>query len=107
MHYLQPDGAFPPVSSAAKDGLLAIGGNLTTARLLTAYKNGIFPWYTAGQPVLWWSPERRMVLFPKKLKVSKSLRKTIRSGKFTLRCNTNFAAVIANCAAVPRAGQSG
>jgi len=97
---------FPHPSTATRDGFLAIGGDLSTERLLLAYNSGIFPWFENNQPILWWSPNPRMVLFPKKFKVSKSLRKTIRSKKIQITINQNFPAVIKNCASVPRKGQA-
>ena len=81
------------------DGLLAVGGSLSPRRLLRAYRLGIFPWYSPGQPILWWSPDPRLVLFPEALKISRSLRKTLRHGQFTVTADTDFAAVIAACAA--------
>ncbi|WP_026451059.1 leucyl/phenylalanyl-tRNA--protein transferase [Aequorivita capsosiphonis] len=107
MHYLTNELWFPNPEQATADGLLAIGGNLSTEQLLLAYNSGIFPWFEDGQPVLWWSPDPRMVLFPEKFKVSKSLRKTIRSEKFKITFNQNFEAVIFNCANVIRNGQAG
>ena len=91
---------FPSVESALDEpnGLLCSGGNLDPQTILTAYSRGIFPWYSDGQPVLWWSPNPRMVLFPENFKLAKSLAKTIRSGKFEVRFNTAFADVIAACA---------
>jgi len=92
---------FPPVERALgePDGLLAAGGSLTPARLLAAYEQGIFPWYSDGQPVLWWSPDPRAVLFPDELHVSRTLRKVLRSDRFVTRLDTAFASVIAGCAA--------
>jgi len=84
------------------DGLLAAGGNLSARRLLRAYRQGIFPWYSSGQPILWWSPDPRLVLLPEQIKVSRSLRKTLRKGQFHITVDTSFAAVIASCAG-PRA----
>ena len=98
---------FPPVSQANQDGLLAIGGDLSVDRLLLAYRQGIFPWYEPGQPILWWSPNPRMVLFPDRLKISKSLRKTILKNEFTVTFNTAFQAVISHCASITRKGQAG
>ena len=83
MIWLPEEIVFPPYEIANEDGVLAFGGDLSAERLVYAYKNGIFPWYSEGQPILWWSPDPRMVLFPKNLKVSKSFRKTINSEKFT------------------------
>ena len=99
--------SFPDPRDASLDGLLAYGGDLNTERLLLAYNNGIFPWYNQDEPVLWWSPDPRMVLFPDKLKVSKSLKKTIASQKFTVTFNTAFEQVITQCAKVKRDGQDG
>jgi leucyl/phenylalanyl-tRNA--protein transferase len=93
--------AFPPVDTALTEpaGLLAAGGDLTPAWLLTAYKRGIFPWYSGGEPILWWSPDPRLVLRPDEMKISRSLRRTLRQGRFEVRFDTAFAAVIAACAA--------
>lgn len=98
---------FPEPIEADTDGLLAMGGDLSYERLLLAYNNGIFPWYEQGQPILWWSPNPRMILFPEKLRVSKSLRKTINSKKFKVTFNTAFSEVIENCSAVKRGEQLG
>ncbi len=98
---------FPNPQDSTPDGLLAIGGNLSTERLLLAYNSGIFPWFEDDQPILWWSPDPRMVLIPEKFKVSKSLRKTLKSEKFKITFNQNFAEVIKNCATVSRRGEHG
>ena len=90
---------FPAVSSADADGLLAIGGNLEVETLCTAYKRGIFPWYEAGQPLLWWSPDPRMVLLTNGMRVSRSLNKEIKSKLLDIRLNHDFKAVIDQCAA--------
>jgi len=94
-----PNTAFPPVEQALTepDGLLAAGGDLSIARLLQAYRRGIFPWYSTGQPILWWSPDPRAVLYPAELKVSRSLAKTLRNGGFEVRFDTSFAKVIDAC----------
>ncbi len=94
-----PDG-FPPVSTALKDpnGLLAIGGELSAARLAAAYARGIFPWYSQGEPVLWWSPDPREVLLPRNFHRSRSLARRLRGGEFRITRNTAFAEVIAACA---------
>lgn len=99
-----PGAPFPPVETALRDpdGLLALGGDLSPERLLTAYRNGIFPWYSEDQPILWWSPDPRMVLRPDALKISRSLRKSLRKGVFRVTLDTDFAAVMAACAE-PRA----
>jgi leucyl/phenylalanyl-tRNA---protein transferase len=98
---------FPHPGLAEKDGLLAIGGDLSAARLLTAYANGIFPWFSDDSPIMWWSPDPRMVLYPGQLKVSKSLRQTINSKKFTITFDRNFEQVINQCAKIPRSGEHG
>ena len=107
MIFLKENDSFPDVNLADEDGLLAVGGTLTTKRLIEAYNSGIFPWYSEGQAVLWWSPDPRMVLFLDNFKVSKSLKKTIDSGKFKVTFNTAFAEVITACAMAKRQGQDG
>jgi leucyl/phenylalanyl-tRNA--protein transferase len=99
---------FPPVSRALKqpNGLLCAGGDLSPRRLLDAYSRGIFPWFSEGDPILWWSPDPRMVLIPAELKVSRSLRKTLQRGLYETRYDSAFREVIEACAA-PRDGQSG
>jgi leucyl/phenylalanyl-tRNA--protein transferase len=106
--WLEPGQPFPAVEKALKspDGLLCAGEELTPARILEAYRRGIFPWYSEGDPVLWWSPDPRMVLFPAELKVSRSLAKTVKRGTFETRVDTAFTRVMKECAA-PRDGQSG
>jgi len=100
---------FPPLESALTEpnGLLAIGGTLSCARLLNAYRHGIFPWFSQGEPVLWWSPDPRMVLFPEELKVSNSLKKIAKKQPFTLTINQAFNEVITACSQLPRHGQAG
>jgi leucyl/phenylalanyl-tRNA--protein transferase len=100
---------FPPLHAALADpnGLLAAGGDLEPERLVDAYRHGIFPWYGDGQPILWWSPDPRMVLYVDELRVSRSLRKRVRSGVFDVRIDTAFRDVVESCAATPRAGQGG
>lgn len=107
--YLGPLDPFPPVASAREDmgGLVAIGGNLAPDRILTAYRGGIFPWGTVDGLPLWYSPDPRMVLFPEEFRLTRSLAKTVRSGKFTVRFDSDFRGVIARCAATPRPGQNG
>ena len=107
MFFLDNDIVFPELDLAAEDGLLAVGGDLSVERLLLAYRSGIFPWYGEDEPILWWSPDPRMVLFPSKLKISKSLRKSIESKRFTVTFNKNFPDVIQHCASVKRKGQPG
>ena len=108
LHWLQAGAPFPPVSAALTEpnGLLAAGGELSSARLLDAYRHGIFPWFSRGQPVLWWSPDPRMVLFPPELKVRRSLRKALRNREYEIRADTAFRRVMMACAE-PRAGQDG
>ncbi len=89
---------FPPPDLAEDDGLLAVGGDLSEARLLLAYSMGIFPWYSKGDPVLWWSPDPRLVLLPEGLKISRSLSQTIKKGIFKITLDTAFEQVIRNCA---------
>jgi len=90
--------AFPNVNNANSDGLLASGGDLSVDTLISAYTQGIFPWFNDNQPILWWSPDPRLVLFPQDVKISKSLRKTIRQNRVELRCNTEFEEVLKGCA---------
>lgn len=104
---LDDDYAFPSAELAEPDGLLAIGGDLSPLRLLSAYANGIFPWYNEGEPILWWSLDPRLVIRPGEMKVSKSLRHTLRSGKFEARIDTAFRSVMQHCAATPREEQDG
>lgn len=98
---------FPPIDEANPDGLLAAGGDLRAERLLLAYQNGIFPWFNDGSLILWWSPDPRMVLFPKEIKISKSMRKVIRDGQFKMTKNICFDKVLEHCASVHREGQDG
>jgi leucyl/phenylalanyl-tRNA---protein transferase len=102
------NASFPAVTQALRspNGLLAAGGDLTTGRLLEAYRHGIFPWFSEGEPILWWSPDPRMVLFPNEFKVSHSLRKTLRNGRHEVRFDSAFEQVMRACAA-PREGASG
>lgn len=92
--------AFPPPESATPDGLLAIGGDLSIERLLLAYRQGIFPWYSEGDPILWWCPDPRMVLVPDEFHISRSLQKTINRGTFSVTADRAFEAVIDACAEV-------
>lgn len=94
--------AFPNPYYADEEGLLAYGGDLSSPRLLSAYKNGIFPWFTKGDPILWWSPNPRLLLYPDKFYLRKSFRRVLRSGKFSVRFDTHFSEVIHHCATVIR-----
>lgn len=106
--WLTAGSAFPPVETALKrpNGLLAAGGDLSSERLIAAYRSGIFPWYSEGEPILWWSPDPRMVLLPAELKVSRSLAKVLRNRDYQVRCDCAFREVMQACAA-PRPGQEG
>lgn len=97
---------FPP-PDRAEDGLLAIGGDLSEARLLAAYAEGIFPWYSKGEPILWWSPDPRLVLFPDEFVITRRFERTLRGGKFQVTFDTAFADVIGACSAMTRPGQDG
>ncbi|MCU0237454.1 MAG: leucyl/phenylalanyl-tRNA--protein transferase [Acidobacteria bacterium] len=103
---LRGQDGFPPAQSAGRDGLLAVGGDLSPRRLLCAYGRGIFPWYEQGQPILWWSPDPRFVLFPKEFHYGATLKKVLRRGDFTFTFDRDFAAVVAGCA-LPRPDQAG
>jgi leucyl/phenylalanyl-tRNA---protein transferase len=98
---------FPPVDQADEEGLLAIGGDLSPERLLLAYKSGIFPWYNEDEPICWWSPDPRFVLYPDKLKVSKSMQTVLNNGTFRFTINRAFEEVIKNCKSVTRKDQDG
>ncbi|MGF7231907.1 leucyl/phenylalanyl-tRNA--protein transferase [Arachidicoccus sp.] len=106
LHILSKKLWFPPVEEALSDGLLAMGGDLSQQRLLLAYRNGIFPWYEEDIP-LWWAPNPRFVLFPQKLKVSKSMRSLIKKDAFRFTYNQNFQEVIQHCQKVNRPDQDG
>ena len=98
---------FPDPESARPDGLLAAGGDLEPETLLQAYSQGIFPWYSEGSPILWWSPDPRMIFFPGEMHVSHSLRQTLRSGKYRCTMDEAFGEVIGHCARIPRKDQQG
>ncbi|NNC49963.1 MAG: leucyl/phenylalanyl-tRNA--protein transferase [Flaviramulus sp.] len=98
---------FPNVNEATEDGLLAIGGDLSVKRLLLAYNSGVFPWFEFEEPILWWSPNPRFVLFPEKLKVSKSMKQVLRNQKYKVTFNKDFKSVITECSEAKRAGQTG
>ena len=93
---------FPPVEFAEPGGLLAIGGDLSPERLLAAYRKGIFPWYSAGEPILWWAPDPRFVLFPAELRVSRSMRQFLKKGVVQITFDKAFGAVISACGSRPR-----
>ena len=101
------DCFFPPADRASDEGLLAFGGDLSPQRLIVAYANGIFPWYSENEPLLWWSLDPRLIIRPGEMRVSKSLRRTLKSGKFEVRIDTNFREVMLHCAETPRKDQDG
>jgi leucyl/phenylalanyl-tRNA--protein transferase len=107
VYRLGPELAFPAPDEAEASGLLAVGGDLSPERLLLAYSLGIFPWPLVAEPLLWFSPDPRMVLLPGDLRVSRSLRRTLRRGDYELRLDTAFAEVVRRCAHVPRRGEAG
>lgn len=108
MHFLGKDPTwFPPTDDADEDGILAVGGDLSPARLVAAYGRGIFPWYSEGLPILWHCPDPRFILLPEKLHVPKSLRKVMKRGVYQVRLDTDFEAVIDGCAKTRRPGQRG
>jgi leucyl/phenylalanyl-tRNA--protein transferase len=107
MYYLSSELVFPPVNQANRDGILAIGGDLSPERLQLAYKSGIFPWFEDGEPIMWWSPNPRMVLFLDELIISKSMRNILNRNVFTVTFNQNFKDVISNCQNIKRDGQNG
>lgn len=98
---------FPKVSNASEEGILAIGGDLSPERLLLAYKSGIFPWFENDEPILWWSPNPRFVLFPEQLKISKSMKQVLRNSNFVVTVNQAFKEVITECSKAKREGQQG
>jgi leucyl/phenylalanyl-tRNA--protein transferase len=105
----RPDAPFPPAETALRDpdGLLALGGDLSPVRLLNAYAGGIFPWFSQGQPLLWWSPDPRMVFRTEGVHLSSRFRRSLRASSWVLRADTRFREVIEACAASPRPGQDG
>jgi len=107
MYFLSKELFFPPVSETNPDGILAIGGDLSPERLLLAYKSGIFPWFEDDEPIIWWSPNPRMVLYLDELVVSKSMRNILNRNVFTVTFNQNFKEVISNCQKIKRNGQNG
>jgi leucyl/phenylalanyl-tRNA--protein transferase len=107
IYQLPEEPIFPHPSEAEPEGLLAVCGDLSPQRLIAAYASGIFPWYSHPDPILWWSPDPRLVLFSEKFKVSKSLKQTLNSGKYQVTVDKAFPQVIENCRKAPRAGQPG
>ncbi len=105
MYFLSQELFFPPVEEASIEGVLAIGGDLSPERLILAYKSGIFPWFNDDEPILWWAPPERMVLFFEDLKISKSMRNVLNQNKFKVTFNTSFREVISNCKKIKRKDQ--
>lgn len=98
---------FPPPDQATSEGILGVGGNLSPGMLISAYRQGVFPWFSPGDPILWWCPDPRFVLFPEKLHVSHSMRRALHRGDFAVTLDADFKAVIESCSEAPRRGQNG
>jgi leucyl/phenylalanyl-tRNA---protein transferase len=107
MYYLNEDLFFPSVNQASREGILAVGGDLSVKRLLLAYEKGIFPWFDAHEPILWWAPPKRMVVYPKNYKIPRSMRNVMNQNKFEVIFDQNFESVIKQCQSVKRNGQEG
>jgi len=107
MYFLSKELYFPPVEEATYEGIVAVGGDLSVDRLLLAYNNGIFPWFDADEPILWWSPSERMVVNPHDYKISKSMRNILNRNIFEVTINKDFQSVIKNCQKIERKGQDG
>lgn len=107
MIWLTKELIFPPHRLATKDGILAIGGDLSVERLVLAYKNGIFPWFNEGEPIVWYSPTERMVLFPSEIRITKSMQQVLRKNDFIITENKAFEEIIFNCKTVNRKDQDG
>ena len=107
IYRLPVEHIFPPVSEAEPNGLLGVGGDLDPERVMKAYNNGIFPWYSRNQPILWFAPDPRFVLFPQELKIQRSLKKVLKKNLFDIRINTQFDEVLEHCSEIPRTGQFG
>lgn len=107
MYYLNQELWFPNVDKATPEGILAVGGDLTAERLILAYQSGIFPWFETDAPIIWWSPDPRFVLYPSKLKISKSMKQVLRNSGFVVTVNKAFEQVIVECSKIERSGQQG
>jgi leucyl/phenylalanyl-tRNA--protein transferase len=105
LYFLTKELYFPPVEEASFEGILAVGGDLSTERLMLAYRSGVFPWFSDDEPILWWSPSERMVVDPQNYKVSKSIRNIVNRDLFKITMNNDFEAVIYNCKKIQRKGQ--
>ncbi len=106
-HFLREELVFPDVTLADEHGILALGGDLSPERLLLAYQSGIFPWYSQDEPIIWWSPDPRFVLYPTEIKISKSMRQLLKKQLFEVSFDQNFAEVIRQCSKIKREGQYG
>ncbi len=106
-YFLGEELFFPPVEQADEYGILAIGGDLSPARLLLAYRSGIFPWFSQDEPIIWWAPNPRFVLYPEDIKVSKSMKQILRRKQFQITADQHFSEVISHCRHIPRPGQEG
>ncbi|NER14575.1 leucyl/phenylalanyl-tRNA--protein transferase [Leptobacterium flavescens] len=107
MYFLTDKLEFPSVENASEEGIVAVGGDLSPERLLLAYQKGIFPWFDEDSIIMWWSPDPRMVLFPEKLRISKSMKQLLRKQEFRVSFNENFKEVITQCSLIEREGQEG
>ncbi|SDB64367.1 leucyl/phenylalanyl-tRNA--protein transferase [Flavobacteriaceae bacterium MAR_2010_188] len=107
MRWLTKELEFPKLETSTEEGIIALGGDLSVERLLLAYKKGIFPWFSEDSPIIWWSPDPRFVLFPEKLKVSKSMKRFLNNSNLTITYNHDFESVIENCSEIYRPGQGG
>ena len=107
MFFLDDKIEFPPINTASSEGIIAVGGDLLPDRLIYAYKKGIFPWFDEDSLILWWCPDPRMVLFPDKLKVTKSMKQILKSNRFQVTFNKAFKDVVSNCSSIKRDGQDG
>lgn len=107
MYFLSKDLYFPPVTTASNEGILAVGGDLEIERLILAYKSGIFPWFDNNDPILWWAPTKRMVVYPNQYVISKSNRNLLNQKKFEVTFNKCFKAVVLHCQNIKRKGQQG
>ncbi|MEM6514982.1 MAG: leucyl/phenylalanyl-tRNA--protein transferase [Bacteroidota bacterium] len=107
MVFLNDRTDFPDVTMASKEGILAVGADLSPERLISAYERGIFPWFEDEEPIIWWSPDPRFVLFPNKLRITKSMKQILNGDKFKISINQDFEQVISNCSIIKRAGQKG
>lgn len=106
-YFLRDELFFPPVHTATREGIVAIGGDLSIERLLLAYRSGIFPWFSEGEPIIWWSPDPRFVLYPAKIKISKSMKQLFKKKTFEVTFDKEFSKVITNCQKIKRKGQHG